>query len=736
MSQSCKGSDAGPRPRPHRTATASIALGRCTWTVAASLLLGVAGSTLAITPAAEIAAENRKCANCHGQARLGQMTAAQRGVMVRRDQDQTLSEDPASAHPGLVVTTQTLAASVHDALACIDCHQDAATLPHAQELAPVTCDSGCHETQQVQFRRGRHAEVLAAGHPQAPACSTCHGSHDILPADQRQSRTYPLNVVRTCGDCHRQHADADGAPGAGRVESYLGSVHGKALNQAGLIVAATCADCHGAHAVLAAADPQSTVHRDAVPDTCGACHVGITEVYEKSIHGQKLAAGDPRAPVCSDCHTAHGISRAGTPAFMLDIVNECAGCHDAPGAGRRSSFYRTYRQSYHGQVTRLGETRAARCSDCHGAHDILPIVDPDSRLHADHRINVCRDCHPQADAKFASFEPHADYRDAAKYPLLHGVWLYFVIMMSFAFGFFGLHSVLWFVRSLIERLRHGPVERYHPGEKAIRRFTRFDRINHALVVITFFGLTITGLPLLFSDQPWAGRLAAMLGGVAGAGLLHRFFAILLIANFLAHAWGVLKRFRAHHAPIRGLLFGPTTMLPRVKDVQDCVGMWRWFFRGGDKPRFDRWTYWEKFDYVAEVGGSVIIGVSGLVLWFPVFFSHYLPGWAFNVAMIVHGYEAMLAIGFIFTIHFFNAHLRMEKFPVDDVMFSGCLPEEEFKHERPAEYERLLASGRLDEHRVDAPPRWYRPVAVLWGAAAMTVGMTLVVLIILAGLGAL
>src|SRR5690606_28796874 len=142
---------------------------------------------------------------------------------------------------------------------------------------------------------------------------------------------------------------------------------------------------------------------------------------------------------------------------------------------------------------------------------------------------------------------------------------------------------------------------------------------------------------------------------------------------------------------------------------------------------DRWTYWEKFDYVAEVGGSGIIGLSGLMLWFPEFFANFLPGWMFNVATIVHGYEALLAIGFIFTIHFFNAHLRLEKFPVDDVMFTGRLPEQEFKEERGAEYDRLVASGELEGLKVLPPPVWYRRFAVLAGIVAMAIGTTLVVL---------
>jgi cytochrome b subunit of formate dehydrogenase len=209
---------------------------------------------------------------------------------------------------------------------------------------------------------------------------------------------------------------------------------------------------------------------------------------------------------------------------------------------------------------------------------------------------------------------------------------------------------------------------------------------------------------------------------------------MLIVNFAVHFAGLARRIRSKG--LRNIAFGPNTMLPRWRDFSDCAGMFRWFFLGGKKPSFDRWTYWEKFDYVAEVFGSLVIAITGLMLWFPVFFSGFLPGWAFNVATLIHGYEALLAIGFIFTIHFFNAHLRVEKFPVDDVIFTGKLSEEEFKHERGDEYARLMASGEIEKLRVAPAPAWYRPLAITVGLLAMAVGTTLVVLIVLAGLGVL
>lgn len=681
---------------------------------------------------------NRRCFNCHGQAHIGELTAAERAGMVRTD-GQT-PDGP--ARPGLHLAPDALAKGVHAGLACTQCHTDAENLPHPRNLGAIDCGA-CHEPAAVAFRDGVHAEALARDDPMAPSCVTCHGSHDVRKKTDRDSLTFPLNAVQLCGSCHEKHTSTNpnGSNPRDNIADYLESVHGSAVVKGGLVVAATCADCHGAHRVKPSDDPTSVAHRSNIPNTCGKCHIGIADTYADSIHGKALAENRPDAPVCTDCHTAHGISRTTTPDFVLDLVNECGTCHDKPKPNSTTgrTLYQTYRQSYHGQVTSLGSTRGARCSDCHGAHDILPPEDPRSRLHfPDNRLETCRTCHENADEGFATFHAHADFHDGRNYPLLHGVWLYFIIVMSAAFGFFGLHSVLWFGRSMYERIKHGPHPKHVRNGKGIQRFNATDRINHALVIITFFGLTLTGMPLLFADTGWGKALAGFFGGVVGAGILHRIFAIMLGFNLLVHAIGVVQRYKERD-PGRTFwqwITGPKSMMPRWKDVTDCLGMIRWFFAGGSKPKFDRWTYWEKFDYWAEIGGTGIIGVSGLLLWFPEFFSQFLPGWVFNVAMIVHGYEAMLAVGFIFTIHFFNAHLRLEKFPVDDVMFTGQLPESEFKEERPAEYERLVAEGKLDKYRVDAAPKWQRPVAVIAGVIAMAIGTTIVVLIILAGLGLL
>ena len=179
------------------------------------------------------------------------------------------------------------------------------------------------------------------------------------------------------------------------------------------------------------------------------------------------------------------------------------------------------------------------------------------------------------------------------------------------------------------------------------------------------------------------------------------------------------------------LFGADSMVPTLHDWRDFVAHNKWFFGKGPKPQFDRWTYWEKFDYFAVFWGVAIIGVSGLIMWFPTFFTHFLPGWIINIALILHSDEALLAAGFIFSIHFFNTHFRIEKFPMDTVIFSGRVSKTEMLHERKRWYDRLVAEGKLDEHRVkDEWERW-KNIARSFGYFFFGLGLVLLGLIIYA-----
>jgi cytochrome b subunit of formate dehydrogenase len=269
----------------------------------------------------------------------------------------------------------------------------------------------------------------------------------------------------------------------------------------------------------------------------------------------------------------------------------------------------------------------------------------------------------------------------------------------------------------------GSVRRY------ILRFDAFDRFLHVLLMVTFLGLALTGLPLLFSTHAWAAVIARLLGGFRGAALLHRIFAFGMLSCFAMH----LGRL-AHRLVVKkdwGILWGPHSMVPQPRDAVDIYQNIRWFLGRGPRPKFERYAYWEKFDYWAVFWGMGIIGGSGLVLWFPKFFAWVLPGTMFNLALLIHGEEALLAVSFIFTIHFFNGHLRPEKFPLDKVIFTGTLPEEELRHERPAEYERLHAQGKLESLTAAPPTSAELKWAVTAAVVSVALGLALVSLTILA-----
>ena len=709
-------------------------------------LLFASAASAAQTQAAPDHEADQRCLNCHGQAHIAELLPAQRLSMVGTrlaPGEHTEQVAPAATdtepepllRPALFTPPEAFSGDVHAAVTCVECHRDAAALHHAPELELSTCTTSCHVAEAEAYARGKHG----SGEEDTPGCATCHGGHTIVRVIDKHSAVNRTTGMALCVKCHESH---DGETPAGHASdsffsSYLASTHGRAYSESGLTSAAMCIDCHSPHEVRTADDPLSKVHRNNIPETCGACHAGIEATYETSVHGQHLLDGDEDAPVCTDCHTAHSITRAETPAFMLEIVNECGSCHDDPSqsSAPTGTYYRTYRASYHGQVNKLGSTLTARCSDCHGSHDILPLDDPNSRVFSTNLIETCGQagCHPGANANFVRFDPHADYHDAQRSPVLFGVWVYFIVLMSSVFAFFGLHTLLWFVRGALERLKHGAPPKHDAGGRQIRRFTRLNRINHGLVVITFLGLSATGIPLAFAGEDWAPSLAWVFGGIEMAGIWHRCFGFLLLINVAIHVVGMLRSFIARKQSARSWAFGPNSLVPNRRDVSDCLAMFRWFFRGGKAPGFDRWTYFEKFDYWCEIGGTAIIGGSGLLLWFPELASWVLPGWAFNVAMVVHGYEALLAMGFIFTIHFFNANLRIGKFPVDKVIFSGRMPEEELAEERPAEYARLAASGELEELTVRPWPLWKSRLFTALGIGAMLFATGLLTLILLAGM---
>lgn len=347
---------------------------------------------------------------------------------------------------GLYVNAKLFDSSVHAALGCAACHSDVKAFPHVPPPKKVVCRK-CHSSIGKRYGQSVHAVVWGKQKLGYAACLNCHGNpHGILAKTNPNSRVYPLNLPRTCGRCHGSSRLAERYGIQNVYKVYIDSIHGFALSREGLLVAATCSSCHGAHRVLSTNNPQSPIYRTNVPATCGKCHAGVEARYLDGVHGKALKAGNDGAPVCTTCHTVHRIAQVQSVKWELKTVATCGNCH--------RKQLRSYRDTFHGQVTALGFVATARCWSCHRSHDILPASDPASSIAPQHLLATCGQCHKGITASFVTYEPHPDPHNRARNPALYYAALFMEALLIFVFVFFGLHTLSWFVRSWFERRGH------------------------------------------------------------------------------------------------------------------------------------------------------------------------------------------------------------------------------------------------------------------------------------------
>jgi cytochrome b subunit of formate dehydrogenase len=595
-----------------------------------------------------------------------------------------------------------LVSSVHEIFDCASCHSNIEEMPHQEsslaQLSGVDLCSQCHADAASELEDSVHDQVVD--------CQSCHGkSHEVLPLADLASPMSPLKQIQVCNSCH----DAEEL-----IDGYLGSVHGRALVVSGLVNAPSCSDCHGSHSILPPSDEGSAVSHQKLPSTCGSCHQYIVATWEKeSAHGQAWTR-NLEGPICSTCHSSHRVMEPRAAGQRLKFPSQCGDCH--------GGSYVTYRDSFHGQVTDLGYQTAAICSDCHTPHANLPADDPRSTVHVSNLKNTCGKCHQDTNGAFLTFDPHNDPSDPTDSRKIFTVWLFMTTLLVLVFGGFGVHDLLWFQRSLVAYFR-GELDSVRSNNGTyIKRFTSANVWLHGIIVVSFLLLALTGLPLKFHFTDWAKDLAGLLGGVGFARFLHRFAALVTFGYALYHL-GYLFR-RIFMKKDLGLLWGWRSMVPRGQDFVDLWRNIRYFLYLGPRPPLDRWAYWEKFDYFAVFWGIIIIGISGLFLWFPGFFTLFFPGWSLNAAFVIHSDEALLAVGFIFLFHFFHTHLRPESFPLDPVIFTGRVPLERFKEERPVEYQRLVSSGKLEASLVSPPSPAQLRFARIFGFSAVVLGVVL------------
>ena len=639
--------------------------------------------------------------------------------------DPELSKAREGRNVSLHVDHDLLRESMHNGVACAQCHTGCTPSefrPCSTITEKVDC-SVCHTDQVDQHTRSVHGTLALLRDPDAPRCADCHDPHNTLGKTNARSPTFPRNVPDLCGRCHREGQEAARRKKSHEtnvIANYAMSVHGKGLLKSGLLVTAVCTNCHTAHSPQPADNPESTVNRRNIPETCSHCHHGIHEDFSRSIH----ATGEPTEkhplPTCYDCHSSHTIARTDVADFKTEIITKCGRCHE--------EVTETYFETYHGKASKLGSEPAAKCNHCHGAHDVLPPTDLQSRLSRDNIVATCQQCHEEAHRRFAGYLTHATHHNRDKYPFLFYTFWGMTALLVGVLSLATVHTLFWLWRSLRTRKEGVSVERKEMGWQVVR-FTPFQRALHLTMVLSFLGLAITGMTVKFAYTDWAQVLNDALGGIESAAYLHRLCAILTFGYFIAHltSLAVLARRRG----LRSIFGKSKTMLPTVDDWRELKATWKWFLGRGERPSYGRWTYWEKFDYWAVFWGVAVIGSTGLMLWFPEFFTRFLPGEVLNVATIIHSDEALLAVGFIFTVHFFNTHFRPGKFPMDPVIFSGTMPLQEYKEERRKEYDEHGASLKTLEYLV--PPRsagFLRGVRI-FGLCALLLGLTMIGLILYA-----
>ncbi|MCX6122198.1 MAG: hypothetical protein NTX44_11350 [Ignavibacteriales bacterium] len=345
----------------------------------------------------------------------------------------------------LFVQVDDLNHSRHAKTACSQCHSDVnASRVRACETIQKKVDcASCHAEVGQKYLKSTHGMLLAKGDANAPNCKECHGTHKVLGKAEQTSPTFATNVPALCARCHREGKKAAVRYTGDQheiIEHYAESIHGKGLMKSGLTVTAMCTNCHTAHSVLPRNDEASSVNPKNLPETCGKCHNGIEQQFEKSIHSKLVSKSDKPLPVCNDCHSAHTIRRADENVFKLDIMTKCGRCHE--------QISKTYFDTYHGKVSQLGYTKTAKCYDCHGAHDILLVSDPKSHLSHENVVGTCQKCHSGATRRFAGYLTHATHHDPHKYPILFWVFWGMTGLLVVTFTVSGIHTLLWLPRAL------------------------------------------------------------------------------------------------------------------------------------------------------------------------------------------------------------------------------------------------------------------------------------------------
>lgn len=643
------------------------------------------------------------CTDCHAGFKPDQMPHAKRIAPVNC---LSCHADTASAHKFHTAMSRASGTDGGPSVSCKGCH---GTHEVASPKEPGTKFSrdklaegcgGCHGEIARHYLDSAHGRAAAQRVKGAPDCLTCHDRPITRARAGGETVERKVEQEKMCLTCHLDDAEVRARinPAAGFIAAYEASVHGKAL-LAGNAGAANCVDCHGAHEMKRGFDPSARVNKMHIPETCGACHREIEREYEVSVHGAALRKGNADAPVCTNCHGEHTILGPRDPMSPVAPANVsaqvCSPCHSSlrlsEKYGIRSDRFKSFSDSYHGMAIRGGQVEVANCASCHGAHGIRASSDPASSVNAANLAITCGRCHPGANERFAVGAVHV-VMSRKEEPLLFWISTLYIVLIVATVGGMAAHNGLDFARKARRRLqarRSGPEEPGPVPRRLHLRMTLSERIQHAALFTSFIVLVISGFMLHYPDAWWVAALRRLSDRLFDLrSLLHRAAGVVMVLASVYHLYylGMTARGRQFLKDIWW----------KWSDLSDARSVLLYNLGlSGRRPLFGRFSYIEKSEYWALVWGTTVMTGTGFILWFENTFIGLITKLGWDVARLVHFYEAWLATLAIIVWHFYYVIFSPDVYPMNMSWLTGTLSEEEMREEHPLELEALKALGAVD-----------------------------------------
>ncbi len=593
---------------------------------------------LLLIPTAALAGDSGDCLFCHQYPGLSRFEADTGRVRL-------FFVDPAYTHSPV---------GPHSRLRCTDCHQgtEFAVVPH-EPAKPVDCTGQCHLASASGLERDfSHADVQRK-------------------IEQSVHRLETLKKLEFTGG------------------ALLGG--GQSL----------CLYCHDEPVFR---DPTGALAHapngeSGGPQRCDLCHA-----YQIPVNTQLMAR--------------HVAARLGPARPTLELAQVCSVCHSDPalrGEFHLQNTVASYLRSFHGKAALLGDQSTANCLSCHvapgkDAHQILGQKDPQSATFVSNVANSCRTtaCHPGADPKIAATAVHLDLPDSPR-TLEFMVAAVFLLITAVSFAPSAVIVVLELVQLVVGRQQHGVHETERlartlmqdpRGLRRLQRFTPGQRGQHWVLFLLFTVLALTGFPMKFADESWAASMIAGFGGLRSARLIHHWAGTALIIGIVVHV-GIAARMlislaceRRPDGKRRGIR-GAFALLPGWVQPEDIkktlallahlVGLRR------ERPTFGRFSAAEKLEYFGVLWGTILLGLTGLMLWGEQVTSHLMGGRVFSVATIIHTYEAFLAVIHVGILHMYHVLLAPSVIPLSPAMFTGVAPAAKLAEENSQFVEAAAAS---------------------------------------------